>query len=102
VAAASNFDAVARERAVLDDLGLPIAQVPPPVRISRGSDPSEWTERQRQDFALRQLGPQFWPGTKAPPAQDGWYQPSPNDHSEYVEGEGWRPNANYQPRSSSN
>ncbi len=101
VAAASNFDAVARERAVLDDLGLPIAQVPPPVRISRGSDPSDWTERQRQDWALRQLGPQFRPGTKAPPAQDVWYQPSPNDHSEYVEGEGWRPNANYQPRSSS-
>jgi hypothetical protein len=85
---------------ILDDLGLPIPQVPPPVRISRGVDPSQYTERERQDAMLRRLGPQFHPGTKPPPAQDVWYQPSPNDHSVYVEGDGWQPNPNYQPRSS--
>ncbi len=83
---------------VVDDLGIPIQQTPPPVRISRGKDPSTWTERERQDFALRQLGPAFHLGTKPPPAHDAWYQPGPNDPSVYVEGQGWQPNPNYQPR----
>ena len=56
--------------APVDGLGLPIPQVPPPVRISRGTPPEQWTERQRQDAALRRLGPSFYPGTEPPPAQD--------------------------------
>lgn len=81
----------------VDMLGLPIPGIPEPVRISRGTPPEQWTEKQRQDAMLRRLGPQFHPGTEAPPAQDVWYQPSPNDHSIYVEGQGWQPNPDYRP-----
>ena len=85
VQAASGFG-----RQPSEVLPAPYAQpdVPAPVRIRRGTDPAEWTERQRQDFALRQLGQKFWPGTKPPPAQDVWYQPSPNDVSRYDEATG--------------
>ena len=68
----------------VDSVGLPITDVPAPVRISRGTPPEQWTERQRQDAALRRLGPRFHPGTQPPPSGDVYYQPSPNDHSIYV------------------
>jgi hypothetical protein len=84
---------------VYDDLGIPISQVPPPARVRRGQPLEQWTQQERDDALQRRLGPAFWPGTKAPPAQDGWFQPGSNDHSEYVDGEGWRPNPSYQPRS---
>lgn len=100
VAAASYQAPPPSNRQAVDDLGIPIDIVPPPVRISRGTDPSQWTERERQDAMLRRLGPRFHPGTKPPPAQDVWYQPSPNDVSVYIEGEGFQPNPNYRPRSS--
>jgi hypothetical protein len=82
----------------LDDLGLPIPGVPDPVRIQRGTPPEQWTQRQQEDFFLRQLGPRFYPGTQPPPQRDVWYQPSPNDVSEFVEttdGQGyWREKPN--------
>lgn len=84
--------------APVDGLGIPIPQFPAPVRIKKGTPPEQWTERQRQDAALRRLGPRFHPGTKPPPAQDVWYQPSSNDHSMFVEGQGWVDNPNYRPK----
>ncbi|WP_406813975.1 hypothetical protein [Mycobacterium sp. M23085] len=84
---------------VVDMLGVPIPQVPPPVRISKGTPPEQWTEKQRQDAMLRRLGPRFYPGTERPPKGDVWYQPGPNDVSIYVEGEGWKENPNYLPGS---
>jgi hypothetical protein len=53
VAASDSPVADAHERAVLNSLGLPAAQVPAPVVLKRGVNPDQWTERQRQDFALR-------------------------------------------------
>lgn len=98
--AASSYQApVPSSRPAVDMVGLPIPPLlPPPVLISKGTPPAQWTERQRQDAMLRRLGPRFHPGTEPPPAQDVWYQPGPNDHSVYVEGEGWRENPNYRPR----
>lgn len=69
----------------VDMLGLPVSVMPDPVRIFRGKPPEQWTQQEVGDYFLRQLGPRFYPGTNPPPAGDVWYQPSPNDHSEYVE-----------------
>jgi hypothetical protein len=101
VAAASPQTSPSSSAPMLDSVGIPLAQLPAPVRISKGTPPEQWDDRQRQDALLRRMSPRLWPGTKPPPAQDVWYQPSPNDHSVYVEGEGWQPNPNYQPRSGS-
>jgi hypothetical protein len=78
---------------VVDMLGQQVPGVPDPVRISRGTPPSEWTHKQHSDHFQRQLGQRFWPGTEAPPRSDVWYQPSPNDVTEFVDdGKGgfWR------------
>jgi hypothetical protein len=101
VAAASPQTSPSSSAPMLDSVGIPLAQLPAPVRISKGTPPEQWDDRQRQDALLRRMSPRLWPGTKPPPAQDVWYQPSPNDHSVYVEGEGWQPKPNYQPRSGS-
>jgi hypothetical protein len=94
VEAAAPADAV-RERAILDSLGLPIAQVPDPVRIRRGVPPEQWTQQQHSDYFMHKLGTRFsGGGSVKPPPQDVWYQPSPDDLSEFVEtadGQGyWR------------
>lgn len=97
VAAALDQAPPGRGGQPVDGLGIPLPGIPPPVRISKGTPPEQWTERQRQDAMLRRLGPRFWPGTEPPPAQDVWYQPGTNDVSHYVEGQGWQPNPNYRP-----
>jgi hypothetical protein len=80
---------------VYDDLGLPIAdQFPTPVLLSRGKPYSEWTAQEKQDAMSRRLGPRFSAGLPPQPAGDKWYFPSPNDASEFVDGE-WRPKYPY-------
>jgi hypothetical protein len=71
----------------LDAFGFPVADIPKPVVIQKGVPVEQWTERQRQDAMLRKLGPRFFPGTQAPPAGDTVYQPSPNDVSEFRDGQ---------------
>jgi hypothetical protein len=97
VAASASPIADARERAILDDLGLPIAQVPDPVRLVEGKDPATWTQQERDDAALWALGPAFRAGLKPPPGTARIYQPSPNDHMEFVDGQ-WRAKSDYQGR----
>jgi hypothetical protein len=97
VAASASPVADARERAILDDLGLPIAQVPNPVRLIEGKDPATWTQQERDDAALWALGPAFRAGLKPPPGTARIYQPSPNDHMEFVDGQ-WRAKSDYQGR----
>lgn len=87
----------ARERAILDDLGLPIARVPDPVRLVEGKDPATWTRQERDDAAIWALGPAFRAGLKPPPGTARIYQPSPNDHMEFVDGH-WRAKSDYQGR----
>jgi len=99
VAASASPVADARERAILDGMGLPIARVPDPVRLVEGKDPATWTQKERADADLWRLGPAFRAGLQPPPGTARIFQPSPNDHSIFVEGEGWQPNPNYQPRS---
>jgi hypothetical protein len=89
VAASGDPQADLRERAVLDAFGLPVAQVPPPVLLRKGTSPADYTpEQQYQDFAHK-LGGKFTEGVPRPPAGDTWYAPSPNDVTEFVNGE-WR------------
>jgi hypothetical protein len=88
VAASGDPQADLRERAVLDAFGLPTARTPKPVVIQKGVDPSQWTEKQRQDAALRRLGQKFWPGTEKPPAGDTVYYPSPADPYRFDEATG--------------
>jgi hypothetical protein len=59
--------------------------IPAPVRLVRGKPPEQWSQREKDDALQRQLGPAFWPGTKPAPGGDGWYFPSPNDHSEFID-----------------
>jgi hypothetical protein len=73
---------------VVDRFGFPKAQVPDPVVIKKGVDPSQWTQREREDAFQRRLGQKFWPGTKPAPAGDVVYQPSPNDVTEFNESTG--------------
>jgi hypothetical protein len=79
VAASSDPFADARERQVLDQLGLPVAQVPPPVLLQKGIDPADYNrEDQYRDF-MHKIGLGRQLGVPRPPAGDSWYQPSPND-----------------------
>lgn len=101
VVAASHQDPGPSSGVAVDMLGIPIPQVPPPVRISKGTPPEQWTERQIQDAHLRRLGPRFHPGTEPPPKGDEWFQPSGNEPFEFVpnaDGNGghWREKPNYQ------
>ncbi|WP_247600183.1 hypothetical protein [Mycobacterium intracellulare] len=74
------------------------ADVPPPVRISRGKPESLLTDRERADALQRRLGPRFHPGTKPLPKGDKWYQPGTNDPYMFDEATGqWRENPNYRP-----
>jgi hypothetical protein len=71
----------------LDDLGLPLPDVPRPILIKKGTDPSEYTkEQQYQDFAHR-LGGKFTRGVPRPPAPDQYFVPSPDDPYEFRDGE---------------
>jgi hypothetical protein len=60
---------------------------PAPVVIKKGVTVQQYTDRQRQDAMLRRLGPRFHPGTQPPPPGDVVYQPSPNDVSEFRDGQ---------------
>jgi hypothetical protein len=85
--AASSPEAL-RERQVLDAFGLPVAQVPPPVLLRKGTDPADYTrEQQYQDFAHK-LGGKFTEGVPKPPAGDVIYSPSPNDPYRWDESAG--------------
>lgn len=89
VAASSDPHADLRERAVLDVLGLPTARTPEPVLLRKGTSPADYTtEQQYQDFAHKLGGP-IAVGVPRPPAGDVYYQPSPNDPYEFVNGQ-WR------------
>jgi hypothetical protein len=87
VAASGDPFADLRERQVLDAVGLPVAQVPPPVVIQKGVPVEERTQKQHEDVMLRRLGPRFFPGTEKPPATDTVYYPSPNDVVEFKDGQ---------------
>ena len=71
-----------------DLFGFPVADIPRPVRIKTGVDPSQWTPKQIEDARLRSLGPRFFPGTQPPPQGDTIYWPSPNDVTRYDEATG--------------
>jgi hypothetical protein len=86
--AAATPEAIAQERAILDSVGLPVAQTPKPVMIKPGTDPSQWTPEQVQNARLRSLGPRFAEGVPKPPAGPTWYIPSPNDHVRFDEATG--------------
>lgn len=94
VAASSDPHADLRERAILDELGLPVAQTPPPVLLRKGTDRADYTkEQQYQEFAHK-LGGRIAEGVPKPPGGDVYYLPSPNDHVEFVNGE-WVEKAPY-------
>lgn len=88
VAASGNPFADMRERQVLDEIGLPVAQVPPPVLLRKGTDPADYNrEEQYRDFVDKLgLGPRL--GVPKPPGADVWYQPSPNDPYRWDESAG--------------
>lgn len=94
---------VSQSSGAVDMLGIPIPGIPAPVRIVRGKDPQTWTEQERSNYFLHQLGGHFRQGVPPPPGSEGVYFPSPNDTAEYVEnGDGtgqWQPRPDYQPRS---
>jgi hypothetical protein len=89
VAASASPVADAQERQVLDVLGLPTAQVPAPVLLSKATNPEDWTWQQKSDFFQRHiLGGRFKEGTqRTPQVSDVYYQPSPNDPYEFTNGE---------------
>ena len=95
VAAASGFG---RQPGEVRPAELPPPAIPPPVRIVRGKPPEQWTSRERDDALLWRLGGPFRRGLRPPPGGDGWYHPSPNDHSEYDPTTGqWRAKTHQQP-----
>jgi hypothetical protein len=73
----------------VDAFGFPVPQVPKPVILRRGTNPADYTPEERwRDFAHK-LGARFSQNVPRPPAGDEIYIPSPNDFSEFVNGE-WR------------
>jgi hypothetical protein len=86
----------------VDDLGLEISQLPPPVRLVRGKPPEQWTSEERSNWFLHQLGGRFTRGVPKPPGSAGWYLPSPDSPYEAVDkGDGtveWRAKPDYQSR----
>ncbi|MBS4730065.1 hypothetical protein MSM1_17550 [Mycobacterium sp. SM1] len=63
-----------------DMVGLPLGgEDMEPVRLVTGKPPEQWTEQEREDWFLWQLGPQFRVGLKPPPGGASYYIPSPND-----------------------
>ena len=79
---------------VLDAFGFPLPQVPKPVQISKGADPADWTKEQQFNDFSHKLGGKFAAGVPKPPAGPGYYWPSPNDVTEFVDGE-WRQKNEY-------
>ncbi len=80
------------ESGAVDMLGIPIAPLPEPVRLTRGKPPEQWSKQERDDAALWQLGPAFRAGLRPPPGGESVYVPSPDDHSYYDSATGeWRP-----------
>jgi hypothetical protein len=88
VAASGDPWAGRRERAVLDEVGLPVAQVPPPVLIQKGVDPADWTREQEYQYFSHKIGLGRRLGVPKPPAGDVYYQPSPSDPYRWDESAG--------------
>jgi hypothetical protein len=84
--AAASPEAIAQERQVLDTLGLPVAQTPPPVLLSKGTNVEDYSPEQHYNRFLKMLGGQFAPFAGPLPAGDSWYVPSPNDVVEFKDG----------------
>jgi hypothetical protein len=75
-------------RAAVDKHGFPVLDMPAPVRISEGKPPETWTKEEQYRYLAHQLGGKFALGVPRPPrGEDGYYWPSPDDHSELVNGE---------------
>jgi hypothetical protein len=75
-------------RAAVDKHGFPVLDMPAPVRISEGKPPETWTKEEQYRHFAHQLGGKFALGVPRPPrGEDGYYWPSPDDHSELVNGE---------------
>jgi hypothetical protein len=74
--------------AAVDNCGMPIAGIPEPVLLRKGVDPATWTKEQEHNQFAHLLGGKFAIGRPKPPnPHDAYYWPSPNDHSELVNGE---------------
>ncbi|WP_343709729.1 hypothetical protein [Mycobacterium sp.] len=74
-----------------DSVGLPLPEVPRPVKITHGRDPSQWTEQERKDAVSWQLGQRFRVGLRPPPGGSGYHIPSPDSPSTFDETTGqWR------------
>ncbi|CAG6851138.1 hypothetical protein PICSAR240_03912 [Mycobacterium avium subsp. paratuberculosis] len=91
----------------VDDLGIPIAPLPPPVRIVHGKDPATWSKEERDNALLYGLGPRFAAAAAArgiprPPGGSGYYQPTGIEPYEPVDLGGgqieWRAKPDYRPR----
>jgi hypothetical protein len=75
-------------RAAVDKHGFPLLDIPAPVRISEGKPPETWTKEEQYRHFAHQLGGKFALVVPRPPrGEDGYYWPSPDDHSELVNGE---------------
>jgi hypothetical protein len=94
VAASGDPFADGRERAVLDAFGLPVADVPPPVLLRKGTNVEDYTQEQHFDRFMNMLGGKFKASAKPLPQGDSWYLPSPNDTSEFKNGQ-WVPKRPY-------
>jgi len=88
VAASGDPFADARERQVLDEVGLPVAQVPPPVLLRKGTNAADYTREQEYQYFAHKFGGKIAEGVPKPPAGDVWYQPSPNDPYRWDESAG--------------
>jgi hypothetical protein len=80
---------------ILDDLGFPLPQVPRPILIKKGVNPSEYTAQQRSDAGMHALGQKFSAGVPRLPAPDQYFIPSPDDPDEFDAATGeFRPKPN--------
>jgi hypothetical protein len=70
-----------------DKFGLPVAQMPEPVLLRKGTNVEDYTQEQQFDRFMNMLGGQFKASAKPLPQGDSWYLPSPNDTSEFKNGQ---------------
>jgi hypothetical protein len=94
VAASGDPFADGRERAVLDSLGLPVADMPAPVLMRKGVNVEDYTQEQHFDRFMNMLGGKFKASARPLPQGDSWYLPSPNDTVEFKNGQ-WVPKNPY-------
>lgn len=74
-----------------DTYGAPVPyavpETPAPVLLRKGVDREDWTRENHYQHFVNQLGLGRQLGVPKPPAGDSYYQPSPNDHVEFRNGE---------------